>query len=244
MHNEIITAAGPNKKGVSLKQEPRLLGCRYLSVRRGNPTSEASRQKAVAWEHRSGSGLAEIGWLNSCEHHGSVTFDRLKVLTSLNQKGVRVGSPSKGVGDSSFNSRRTRKMQPHRSQLLTGQQGKPYSPRREAVSRPQGMGMVVSQGRGRVGSSRRRQPGTLTFATEPGRAVALAAIIVERSTGELRRGRLPGAVSLSGPQRRSGADEGIRAPSRVCPLGPLVRRRSECRGAWVMWSCVASRGPS
>ena len=143
MHNEIITATRPNKKGVSLKQEPRLLGCRYLSVRRGNPTFEASRQKAVVWEHRSGSGLAEIGWLNSCEHHGSVTFNRLKVLTSLNQKGVRAGSPSKGVGDSSFNSRRTRKMQPHRSQLLTGQQGKPYPPRREAVSRPQGMGMVV-----------------------------------------------------------------------------------------------------
>jgi len=142
MHKVVIITARPNKKGVSCKQEPRLLGCRYLSVRRGNPTFEASRQRAVAWKHQSGSGLAEIGRLNNGEHHGSVTFDRLKVLTSLNQKGVRVGSPSQYFGDSSTDSRRTMKMQPHQSQLLTGQQGKPYSPRRAAVSRPQGTVMA------------------------------------------------------------------------------------------------------
>jgi hypothetical protein len=51
------------------------------------------------------------------------------------------------------------------------------------------------QGRELVGSSRRRQPGMLTFATEPGRTVGfLAAIIVERPTGELRPVRLSGAV--------------------------------------------------
>lgn len=168
MHKQIITAARPNKKGVSFNQEPRLLGCRYLSVRRGNPTFEASRQRAVAWKHQSGSGLAEIGWLNSSEHHGSVTFNRLKVLISLNQKGVRVGSPSQGYGDSSIHSRRTMEMQPHRSQLFTGQQGKPYSPRREAVARPQGKGMAErveergeSEGRSvidRIGPPRWRYP--------------------------------------------------------------------------------------
>lgn len=168
MHRQVITTTRPNKKGVSYKQEPRLLGCRYLSVRRGNPTFEASRQRAVAWKHQSGSGLAEIGRLNSCEHHGSVTFNRLKVLTSLNQNGVRVGSLREGVGDSSVNSRRTRKMQPHRSQLLTGQQGKPHSPRREAVSGPQGMGTAEgveergeSEGRSvidRIGPPRWRYP--------------------------------------------------------------------------------------
>ena len=100
MHKVIITKR-PNKKGVSLKQEPRLLGCRYLSVRRGNPTFEASRQRAVVWKHQSGSGSAEIGWLNSSEHHGSVTFDRLKMLTSLNQNGERVGSPCENNGDNS-----------------------------------------------------------------------------------------------------------------------------------------------
>jgi hypothetical protein len=142
MHKQVIITVRPNKKGVFYKQEPRLLGCRYLGVRRGNPTFEAPRQRAVAWKHRSGSGLAEIGWLNNCEHHGSVTFDRLKVLTSLNQNGARVGSPGQYFGDSSIDSRRTMKMQPHRSQLLTGQQGKPYSLRRRAVSRPQGMGMA------------------------------------------------------------------------------------------------------
>ena len=138
----MITAARPDKKGVSIKLEPRLLGCRHLSVRRGNPTFEASGQRAVTWKHQSGSGLAEIGWLNNCEHHGSVTFNRLKMLISLNQKvcgQVRHAKLSATVASSS---RRTRKMQPHRSQLLTGQQGKPYSPRREAVSRPQGMGMA------------------------------------------------------------------------------------------------------
>lgn len=140
MHEKVITATRPNKKGVSCKQEPRLLGCRYLSVRRGNPTFEASRQRAVAWKHQSGSGLAEIGWLNSSEHRGSVTFNRLKVLTSLNQNGVRVGSSSQNVGDSSINTRRTMEMQPRRSQLLTGQQGKPYSPRRKTVAGPQGKG--------------------------------------------------------------------------------------------------------
>jgi hypothetical protein len=168
MHRQVITTTRPNKKGVSYKQEPRLLGCRYLSVRRGNPTFEASRQRTVAWKHQSGSGLAEIGWLNNCEHHGSVTFNRLKVLTSLNQKGVRVGSPCQYDGDSSLNPRRTRKMQPHRSQLLTGQQGKPYSPRQEAVSRPQGMGTTErvkergeSEGRSvidRIGPPRWRYP--------------------------------------------------------------------------------------
>jgi len=142
MHKQVIIATRPNKKGVSCKQEPRLLGCRYLSVRRGNPTSEASRQRAVAWKHQSGSGLAEIGRLNNSEHHGSVTFNRLKVLTSLNQNGVRVGSPSQCYGDSSIKPRRTLKMQPHRSQLLTRQQGKPYSPRRKAVSGLQGTGTV------------------------------------------------------------------------------------------------------
>lgn len=138
----MITTVRPNKKGVSLKQEPRLLGCRYLGVRRGNPTFEASRKRAVAWKHQSGSGLAEIGWLNSCEHRGSVTFNRLKVLTSLNQKGVRAGSPGQCSGDSSVQSRRTMKMQPRRSQLLIGQQGKPYSPRRKAVAGPQGKEMA------------------------------------------------------------------------------------------------------
>ena len=168
MHKEVITAARPNKKGVSYNQEPRLLGCRYLSGRRGNPTSEASRQRAVAWKHRSGSGLAEIGWLNVSEHRGSVRFNRLKVLTSLNQNGVRVGSPGQYDGDSSINPRRTMKMQPRRSQLLIGQQGKPYSPRRKTVAGPQGKGMAErvkergeSEGRSvidRIGPPRWRYP--------------------------------------------------------------------------------------
>lgn len=141
MHDEIV-AARLGKKGVSWNQEPRLLGCRHLGGRRGNPTSGASRQRAAAWKHQSGSGSAEIGWLNNGEHHGSVTFNRLKVLTSLNQNGERVGSPGEFDGDGSSNSRRTMKMQPRRSQLLAKQQGKPYPPRCKAVSGPQGMGMA------------------------------------------------------------------------------------------------------
>jgi hypothetical protein len=83
---QAVTTARPNKKGVSDNQEPRLLGCRYLSVRKGNLTCEASRQGAAVWKHRSGRGLAEIGRLNTSEHRGSVKTNRLKVLTSLNQK--------------------------------------------------------------------------------------------------------------------------------------------------------------
>lgn len=97
MHNQVITAARFGKKGVPHNRGPRLLGCRHLSGRRGNPTSEASSQKAAAWEHRPGSGLAETGRLNKGEHRGSVTFNRLKVLTSLDQKGARVGSPGQGT---------------------------------------------------------------------------------------------------------------------------------------------------
>jgi hypothetical protein len=32
---KVIITIRPNKKGASYKQKPRLLGCRYLSVRRG-----------------------------------------------------------------------------------------------------------------------------------------------------------------------------------------------------------------
>ena len=82
MHNEIITAARPNKKrsfpqtGTPASRVPLLERCEGVTR-----TFEASRQKAVA-SGSTGSvvgGLAEIGWLNSCEHHGFVTFNRLSV---------------------------------------------------------------------------------------------------------------------------------------------------------------------
>lgn len=103
----VITTIRPNKKGVSYNKEPRLLECRYLSVRRGNSTCEASRERPDVWEHQSGLGLAEIGRLNESEHLGSVTFNRLKMLISLNQKGVRVGSLCNFDDDSSSYTRRT-----------------------------------------------------------------------------------------------------------------------------------------
>jgi hypothetical protein len=37
MHKQMFITTRLIKKGVSYKQESRLLGCRYLSVRRGNP---------------------------------------------------------------------------------------------------------------------------------------------------------------------------------------------------------------
>src|SRR5580700_4561876 len=58
--------------------------------------------------------------------------------------------------------------------------------------RPLGRGQ---QGEGLQGHLSGEQSGTLAFATEPGRTVGfVAAIIVERQTSELRRGRLLGAV--------------------------------------------------
>jgi hypothetical protein len=43
---------------------------------------------------------------------------------------------------------------------------------------------------------------------------------------------------------KGGADEGTPDPLRVCPQGPLIRRRSDCREVWVICSWVASRGSS
>ncbi len=120
------------KKGVSIKLEPRLLGCRYLGVRRSNPTCEASGQRAIIWKHQSGGGLAETGRLNASERHGSVRTNRLKMLISLGQNGTWVGSSRYGSGDSSNNSHRTRRRsRPGRNSSL----GNRVSPTRPAAKR-------------------------------------------------------------------------------------------------------------
>ena len=120
------------KKGVSINLEPRLLGCRYLSVRRRDPTCEASGQRAIIWKHQSRGGLAEIGRLNVSERHGFVRTNRLKMLTSLSQNGMWVGSSHHGGGDSSKNSHRTRRRsRPGRNSSL----GNRVSPTRPAAKR-------------------------------------------------------------------------------------------------------------
>jgi hypothetical protein len=102
---------------------------------------------------------------------------------------------------------------------------------------------AASRGRGFVGSSRRRQPGTLGPALEADRTVGfLAAIIVELPPVSSHLADF--VVPNDSTALKGGADEGIRDPMRMCPKGLLIRRRSERRGAGVLWSWVESRGPS
>src|SRR5829696_7138654 len=78
-------------------------------MRRSNPTCEAPGTTATIWEHQSGGGLAEDGWLNASERplSRSVTVSRPKVLLGRSQKGIRVGSPSVAIGDGGTMTRRT-----------------------------------------------------------------------------------------------------------------------------------------
>jgi hypothetical protein len=99
------------------------------------------------------------------------------------------------------------------------------------------------QGEGLQGHLGGAQSGTLTLATEPGRTVGfLAAIIVEPPPVSSHVADF--LVPNDSAALKGGADEGTRDPLWVCPQGLLIRRRSECREAWVICSWIASRGSS
>src|SRR4051794_40730265 len=90
-------------------REPCPPKCCYPDMRRSNPTYEAPGTTATIWEHQSGGGLAEDGWLNASERplSRSVSINRPKVPTGRSQKGKRVGSPSALIGDGGTMIRRT-----------------------------------------------------------------------------------------------------------------------------------------
>jgi hypothetical protein len=78
-------------------------------MRRSNPTYEAPGTTATIWEHQSGGGLAEDGWLNASERpwSKSVIENRPKVLIGRGQNGMRVGSLIGTLDDGGNVTRRT-----------------------------------------------------------------------------------------------------------------------------------------
>ena len=90
-------------------REPCPPKCCYPDRRRSNPTSEAPGTTATIWEHQSGGGLAEDGWLNASERPWlrSVIRNRPKVLTGRRQNGTRVGSSTASIDDGGTMTRRT-----------------------------------------------------------------------------------------------------------------------------------------
>jgi hypothetical protein len=90
-------------------REPCPPKCCYPDRRRSNPTSEAPGTTATIWEHQSGGGLAEDGWLNVSERPWlrSVIGNRPKVLTGRAKIGMRVGSSIVSLDDGGTMTRRT-----------------------------------------------------------------------------------------------------------------------------------------
>src|SRR3954451_21417793 len=76
-------------------REPCLPKCCYPDMRRSNPTCEAPGTTATIWEHQSGGGLAEDGWLNASERplSRSVSCNRPKVLMWTARGAQRFSQP-------------------------------------------------------------------------------------------------------------------------------------------------------
>src|SRR4051812_21031717 len=79
----------PELHGPGPVREPCPPKCCYPDMRRSNPTYEAPGTTATIWEHQSGGGLAEDGWLNASERplSRSVSCNRPKVLIGRSQNG-------------------------------------------------------------------------------------------------------------------------------------------------------------
>src|SRR3954462_5793605 len=90
-------------------REPCPPKCRYLDMRRSNPTCEAPGTTATIWKHQSGGGPAEDGRLNASERplSRSVIGNRPKVLTGRRQNGTRGGSSAAITDDGDIKPRRT-----------------------------------------------------------------------------------------------------------------------------------------
>jgi hypothetical protein len=90
-------------------REPCPPKCCYPDMRRSNPTCEAPGTTATIWEHQSGGGLAEDGWLNASDRPllRSVIADRPKVLTGRSQRARGLVRLFRAVDDGGIVTRRT-----------------------------------------------------------------------------------------------------------------------------------------
>src|SRR3954453_4823088 len=145
-------------RSASRREDPIHLGAaprqRGGAIRR----AERRRQRAEAWEPRSGSALAETERLSASECPSKVRNRKTGPRGWWpGPKGQRVGSPDRATGDGDTNSRRTTGCsRPGRNSPLgipLGQQGKPHSSRRETEARPQGR--VTAEGVEESRSTRR-----------------------------------------------------------------------------------------